>query len=56
MVHPAYSDPNIGGLLYQIVFPVFVATAAIWALLKQRASASIKRLLRRPDEKKSLPE
>lgn len=32
----AYIDPNAGGLLYQILFPVIVAIGAAWAGLRHK--------------------
>lgn len=32
----AYLDPNAGGLLYQILFPLIVAVGAAWAGLRHR--------------------
>lgn len=32
----AYIDPNAGGLLYQILFPLIVAIGAAWAGLRHR--------------------
>lgn len=32
----AYVDPNAGGLLYQILFPLLVAIGAAWAGLRHR--------------------
>lgn len=32
----AYVDPNAGGLLYQILFPLIVAIGAAWAGLRHR--------------------
>jgi len=34
----AYVDPNAGGLLYQILFPLIVAIGAAWAGLRHRIS------------------
>lgn len=34
----AYIDPNAGGLLYQILFPVIVAIGAAWAGLRHKIS------------------
>ena len=34
----AYIDPNAGGLLYQILFPVIVAVGAVWAGLRHKIS------------------
>jgi len=43
----AYIDPNAGGWLFQLLFPLLVAIGAGWALLRQRISAAIDKLRRR---------
>jgi hypothetical protein len=45
----AYFDPNTGGLLYQIAFPVIVAVTAGWRYIK----AGLQSLLRRRPKKSS---
>ena len=35
----AYIDPNAGGLLFQILTPVFVAIVVFWAFLKHKLKA-----------------
>lgn len=32
----AYIDPNAGGLLYQLLFPLLIALAGAWAVLRQK--------------------
>ena len=32
----AYIDPNAGGLLYQLLFPLLIAIAGAWAVLRQK--------------------
>lgn len=32
----AYVDPNAGGLLYQLLFPIGVMLAGFWSFLRQR--------------------
>ena len=32
----AYIDPNAGGWLYQMLFPLLIAIAAAWAALRQK--------------------
>lgn len=34
----AYIDPNIGGWLYQILFPLLIAIAGAWAALRHKIS------------------
>ena len=41
----AYIDPNAGGWLFQMIFPVLVAIAATWAFLKDKAKTIVRRLL-----------
>jgi len=35
----AYVDPNVGGWLYQLLFPMLIAIAGGWAILRQRVNA-----------------
>lgn len=35
----AYIDPNAGGLLFQILTPVFVALVVFWTFLKHKLKA-----------------
>lgn len=44
----AYVDPNAGGLLYQILFPLIVAIGAAWAGLRYRIGSWWARLRGRP--------
>ena len=32
----AYIDPNIGGWLYQLLFPLLIAIAGAWAVLRHK--------------------
>jgi hypothetical protein len=37
--HPeayAYIDPNVGGWLYQLLFPLLIALAGAWAALRHK--------------------
>jgi hypothetical protein len=34
----AYLDPNIGGWLYQLLFPLLIAIAGAWAVLRHKIS------------------
>ena len=38
----AYIDPNMGGLLFQILAPILLAIAAAWSLLKTKLTAFIR--------------
>lgn len=42
----AYIDPNVGGWLYQILFPVLVALGGAWAVFRQRFSGLFSALVR----------
>jgi len=35
----AYIDPNAGGILFQILTPVFIAIVVFWTFLKQKLKA-----------------
>lgn len=35
----AYIDPNVGGWLYQLLFPLLIAIAGAWAVLRHKISA-----------------
>lgn len=41
----AYIDPNAGGWLFQMLFPVFIAIGGIWTAFRQRISMLFSRLL-----------
>ena len=43
----AYLDPNIGGSLFQLLFPVLVAIAGAWAILRDRTKKFLEKILRR---------
>jgi hypothetical protein len=51
----AYIDPNAGGWLFQLLFPVFVAIGGAWMVFRKKLSAIRKRLFGRrsknPDER-----
>lgn len=47
----AYVDPNVGGVLYQIFFPVLMALLAVWVFLRNRLLALIKRILKSKDDR-----
>ena len=40
----AYIDPNAGGFLYQIIFPVLIAISAGWIWIKKAAIALWKKI------------
>jgi hypothetical protein len=42
----AYIDPNMGGWLFQMLFPVLVAIGGAWIVLRQRISDIWNRLFR----------
>lgn len=39
----AYVDPNAGGWLYQLLFPLLIAIGALWAIMRQRISLFLQR-------------
>jgi hypothetical protein len=41
----AYLDPNTGGLLFQLLAPLFIAIAAGWAFLRRGASDLMRRFV-----------
>ena len=43
----AYIDPNAGGMLFQLLAPVFAGLVGIWLFLRQWISARARRLWRR---------
>lgn len=43
----AYIDPNAGGWLFQLLFPVLIAIAGAWAVLRQKIAQFLARLTRR---------
>jgi len=42
----AYVDPNAGGFLFQLLFPLFMAFAAMWVFLRKKAIEVGKRILK----------
>lgn len=42
----AYFDPNAGGLLYQLLFPLIAAIVSVYVFLKQWVVATFRRMLR----------
>jgi len=45
----AYVDPNSAGVLYQILFPIFVAVTLAWRWIKQTVTSLWKLITRRTD-------
>jgi hypothetical protein len=43
----AYIDPNAGGMLFQLLAPVFAAVVGVWLFLRQWIAAQARRLWRR---------
>ena len=43
----AYIDPNLGGWLYQVLFPLLLALAGLWAGLRLKISHFFSTLARR---------
>lgn len=43
----AYIDPNLGGWLYQLLFPLLLAIAGTWAVLREKISAIVSRFVQR---------
>ncbi len=39
----AYVDPNAGGWLYQLLFPLLIAVGALWGIMRQRARLFLQR-------------
>jgi hypothetical protein len=43
----AYIDPNAGGWLFQLFFPVFVAIGGAWVVFRKKVASSCKRIFDR---------
>ena len=43
----AYIDQNVGGWLYQLLFPLLIAIAGAWAVLREKISELVSRFVRR---------
>lgn len=52
----AYVDPNAGGILFQILFPVLVAIAAVWAVFKEKLRTLLGRRAKDPEATDEKPE
>ena len=48
----AYLDPNAGGWLFQLLFPILVFIGGVWVAFWQRISAFLRRLFNRSDKSK----
>lgn len=46
----AYIDPNSGGWLFQMVFPVLVAIGMAWGFVRDRVSALLRRIFKRKEQ------
>ena len=46
----AYIDPNSGGWLFQMLFPIFVAVGGAFLVLRSKAAALWKRFFGRDDK------
>jgi hypothetical protein len=51
-----YIDPNAGGWLFQMIFPIFVAIGGAFLVLRRKVGAFFRRLFgprdRKPDDPK----
>ena len=47
----AYIDPNAGGWLFQLLFPLLVAIGGVWTIFRHRIGALWNRIFRRGDER-----
>jgi hypothetical protein len=43
----AYVDPNAGGMLFQLLAPVFAAIVGAWLVVRRWISATFRRMWRR---------
>ena len=43
----AYIDPNVGGWLYQLLFPLLIAIAGAWAVLRHKIAQFFSSFARR---------
>ena len=43
----AYIDPNAGGILFQLLLPVFAAIMGVWIFLRRWVSSVVRRLWHR---------
>ncbi len=46
----AYIDPNAGGWLFQLLFPLLVAIGGVWSIFRNRIGALWNRIFRRTDK------
>ncbi|MBI3896308.1 MAG: hypothetical protein HY313_10315 [Acidobacteria bacterium] len=47
----AYIDPNMGGYLFQLLFPLLVAIGGLWSIFRQRIGALWSHIFRRRDKR-----
>lgn len=47
----AYIDPNAGGSLFQLLFPVYVAICGVWIVIKKKLPRLLLLKFRRKDKK-----
>ena len=47
----AYIDPNAGGWLFQLLFPVFVTIGGVWMVLRKKAGSLRQRWIDRKSGK-----
>jgi len=43
----SYIDPNAGGLLFQLLMPLFTAAMGVWIFLRRSIASAVRRLWRR---------
>ena len=53
--HLAYIDPNAGGWIFQLIFPVFVAIGGAWLVLRRKVAGFFRRLFGRDKKKPDNP-
>jgi len=46
-----YIDPNAGGWLFQLLFPVFIASGGLWIVFQEWVARRWRTLLRRDGKK-----
>lgn len=49
--HFSYIDPNTGGLMFQLLFPILVAIGGAWVVFRRKIGGICKRLSRRRNKK-----
>jgi len=48
----AYIDPNAGGMLFQIFFPIIIFIGGVWLFLKRKIYALFKKIFGPKDKDK----